>query len=331
MSESFNIENKIARDGITREQFHNSDFAKQLNRLEQARIDSVFDEFNTTKAKFPKDDVLDVQEQAAMISYYKAMAGVGKQDLTVTKKDYDQNVKGDKFGRKTAFKDYENFMKAFSSIVENEQNTINTRFFNKGFDDERGRLGITLSPDESETYHDGQRDSVAITTYSGDLRIRTHKHGDGRLNYIKMSPKNKPEKVAWLEYHYSADPKPDSKPTSITESKNRNQTEYHYVKEHDLYTPDDGNSWYRLETNGLLAPETAPLPKTIRRVDEHPVVTETDLAEAEVTANPPAADTPAGEAKQKDKTSEQGEPAPQGNEPEAKPKPRVIVLRKPKN
>ena len=327
MSESFNIENKIARDGITREQFHNSEFAKQLNRLEQAHIDSVFDEFNTTKAKFPKDDILDVQEQAAMISYYKAMAGVGKKDLTVTKEDYDQNVKGDRFGRKTSFKDYENFMKAFSSVVENEQNTINTRFFNEGFDDERGQLGITLSPDEFETYHDGQRDSVSVTTYSGDLRIRTHKHGDGRLNFIKMSPKNKPEKVAWLEYHYPENPKPNSKPLSITESKNRNQTEYQYVKEHDLYTPDDGKNWFQLEENGLLT-QTQFIPETIKRDDEHPIVTETDMAEAVAPTTPPTADEPVGEAKPKDKTSEQEESTPQEKEPEAKPKANVIVLKK---
>lgn len=321
MSDSFNIENKIVRDGITREQFHNSEFAKQLNKLEQIRIDSVFDEFNTTKAKFAKDDVLDMQEQAAMISYYKAMAGVGKKDLTVTKEDYDQNVKGDQFGRKTSFKDYENFMKAFSSVVENEKNTINTRFFHEGFDDERGRLGITISPDEYEIYHDGKRDSVSVTTYSGDLRIRTHRHGDGRLNYIKMSPKNKPEKVASLEYHYSKDPKPDSKPESITETRNRTWTEYTYVKEHDLYTPDSGDSWYKLEENGLLT-QTAFIPKTIKRDDEHPVVAteETEVAEE----NNPVSDEPVDATEQKAEEISKPEEKPAE---EKKPSVRVIILR----
>ena len=118
---SFNIHNKISKEGITKEQFLNTEFAKGLGENERNQLGSIFDKFNTNNSGESKDK-LDKVEQNAMMKFFKAIAGADKEDFEVTEKDFTDAQANtsiaDTFVKDATQKDYSNFMEAYKVATE---------------------------------------------------------------------------------------------------------------------------------------------------------------------------------------------------------------------
>lgn len=117
---SFKITNQVSNDSISKQEILNSDFVKGLNEKHKARIALIFDAFNTKKAADGAEEVLDKEEQQAMVDWFQSVAG---KDDKVTRKELrharkDENTK-EECVKEAKFKDYKKFVKAFCALVQN--------------------------------------------------------------------------------------------------------------------------------------------------------------------------------------------------------------------
>lgn len=134
---SINFSNKVLKNGLTLEELQFSDEFKKLNSKQQNEVLSIFNDFaSRTKVADSSqqaiaDKKLDLDEQAAMLGYYKSLAGDDSFDTELTKKDYNKETKGyENLSEGKSFNALSNFMNVFKNILfgKNDNETTNVEF-----------------------------------------------------------------------------------------------------------------------------------------------------------------------------------------------------------
>ena len=111
---SIKITNKVSDESITKSDLINSNATKNLSNKQKQKIGLIFDAFNTKKAAAGEEEVLDRNEQVAMMDWFQKVAGKnnklgwGELDEAKTRKSTKHE-----YAKGARFSDYKNFMNAF--------------------------------------------------------------------------------------------------------------------------------------------------------------------------------------------------------------------------
>jgi len=185
---SFDVNGKVQKNGITKEQFVNQ-MAQKNVKAETAS--NIFDQFNNNEAAQTiggkEAQVLDENEQVGLMSFFKQLAGGDNKDTKVTRRDFRRN-KGDAGAVKGAkYKDYKKAMTAFGELVE----ANNTPDSNDDAD-------ITFQKDKTIVADDGSgvttkytldENKVTNSETSDGLRKEELKYENGKVNEQKVEQK----------------------------------------------------------------------------------------------------------------------------------------------
>lgn len=123
----FEIGKNVQSSDVTLKQLQEQ-FKKEKDKNS---IVNIFNKFNTNQtANAEGEQVLDQTEQAAMMAFFKQVAG-GKKDSSIDKevsrsdvRNFKKNNKGDKFAKDLSYKDMKKMMSAFDTTI-NEDSTDN--------------------------------------------------------------------------------------------------------------------------------------------------------------------------------------------------------------
>lgn len=123
----FEIGKNVQSSDVTLKQLQEQ-FKKEKD---QKSIFNIFEKFNTNKTLNAEgEQVLDQTEQAAMMAFFKQVAG-GKKDSSIDTevsrsdvRNFKKNNKGDKFAKDLSYKDMKKMMSAFNTTI-NEDSTDN--------------------------------------------------------------------------------------------------------------------------------------------------------------------------------------------------------------
>lgn len=125
----FEIGKNVQSSDVTLKQLQEQ-FKKEKDKNS---IVNIFNKFNTNQtANAEGEQVLDQTEQAAMMAFFKQVAG-GKKDSSIDKevsrsdvRNFKKNNKGDKFAKDLSYKDMKKMMSAFDTTI-NEDSTDNKK------------------------------------------------------------------------------------------------------------------------------------------------------------------------------------------------------------
>ncbi len=123
----FEIGKNVQSSDVTLKQLQEQ-FKKKKDK---ENIFNIFEKFNTNKTLNAEgEQVLDQTEQAAMMAFFKQVAG-GKKDSSIDTevsrsdvRNFKKNNKGDKFAKDLSYKDMKKMMSAFNTTI-NEDSTDN--------------------------------------------------------------------------------------------------------------------------------------------------------------------------------------------------------------
>lgn len=123
----FEIGKNVQSSDVTLKQLQEQ-FKKEKDK---ENIFNIFEKFNTNKTVNAEgEQVLDQTEQAAMMAFFKQVAG-GKKDSSIDTevsrsdvRNFKKNNKGDKFAKNLSYKDMKKMMSAFNTTI-NEDSTDN--------------------------------------------------------------------------------------------------------------------------------------------------------------------------------------------------------------
>lgn len=123
----FEIGKNVQSSDVTLKQLQEQ-FKKEKDKK---NIFNIFEKFNTNKTVNAEgEQVLDQTEQAAMMAFFKQVAGGKKDSSTDTEvsrsdvRNFKKNNKGDKFAKDLSYKDMKKMMSAFDTTI-NEDSTDN--------------------------------------------------------------------------------------------------------------------------------------------------------------------------------------------------------------
>lgn len=123
----FEIGKNVQSSDVTLKQLQEQ-FKKEKDK---ENIFNIFEKFNTNKTVNAEgEQVLDQTEQAAMMAFFKQVAGGKKDSSTDTEvsrsdvRNFKKNNKGDKFAKDLSYKDMKKMMSAFDTTI-NEDRTDN--------------------------------------------------------------------------------------------------------------------------------------------------------------------------------------------------------------
>ena len=119
----FEIGKNVQSSDVTLKQLQEQ-FKKEKD---QQSIVNIFNKFNTNKtANAEGEQVLDQTEQAAMMAFFKQVAG-GKKDSSIDTevsrsdvRNFKKNNKGDKFAKNLSYKDMKKMMSAFDTTIKED-------------------------------------------------------------------------------------------------------------------------------------------------------------------------------------------------------------------
>lgn len=125
----FEIGKNVQSSDVTLKQLQDQ-FKKEKDKNS---IVNIFNKFNTNQTANAKgEQVLDQTEQAAMMAFFKQVAGGKKDSLKDTEvsrsdvRNFKKNNKGDKFAKDLSYKDMKKMMSAFDTTI-NEDSSDNKK------------------------------------------------------------------------------------------------------------------------------------------------------------------------------------------------------------
>ena len=208
--------NKVLKNGLTLEELQSSNEFKKLNSNQQNEVLSIFNDFATrtkvadSSQQAIADKKLDLDEQAAMLGYYKSLAGDDSIDTELTKKDYNERTKGDEvLSKGKSFNALSNFMNVFKNILfgKNNNETTNVEFQKNNAvlttetENIKSRKFFSLL-DRVEEINTKEENGVTYTStkeYGGNFV------GDSNISYEYQGQSSIPSKVKFNNKEYSLD------------------------------------------------------------------------------------------------------------------------------
>ena len=188
----FEIGKNVQSSDVTLKQLQEQ-FKKEKD---QKSIFNIFEKFNTNKTLNAEgEQVLDQTEQAAMMAFFKQVAG-GKKDSSIDTevsrsdvRNFKKNNKGDKFAKDLSYKDMKKMMSAFNTTI-NEDSTDN-----KEIRYNTNNSGVRIIKVDGKDYKIDENNQVI------DADGVKYEYKDGQLKQIQngntttsFTPKGKREK-----------------------------------------------------------------------------------------------------------------------------------------
>lgn len=193
----FEIGKNVQSSDVTLKQLQEQ-FKKEKD---QKNIFNIFEKFNTNKTLNAEgEQVLDQTEQAAMMAFFKQVAG-GKKDSSIDTevsrsdvRNFKKNNKGDKFAKDLSYKDMKKMMSAFNTTI-NEDSTDN-----KKISYNTDNSGVRTIKVDGKDYKIDENNQVI------DADGVQYEYKDGQLKQIQngntttsFTPKGKREKDVKIE------------------------------------------------------------------------------------------------------------------------------------
>lgn len=193
----FEIGKNVQSSDVTLKQLQEQ-FKKEKDKNS---IVNIFNKFNTNQtANAEGEQVLDQTEQAAMMAFFKQVAG-GKKDSSIDKevsrsdvRNFKKNNKGDKFAKDLSYKDMKKMMSAFDTTI-NEDSADN-----KEISYNINNSGVRIIKVDGKDYKIDENNQVI------DADGVKYEYKDGQLKQIQngntttsFTPKGKREKDVKIE------------------------------------------------------------------------------------------------------------------------------------
>lgn len=193
----FEIGKNVQSSDVTLKQLQEQ-FKKEKDKNS---IVNIFNKFNTNQtANAEGEQVLDQTEQAAMMAFFKQVAG-GKKDSSIDKevsrsdvRNFKKNNKGDKFAKDLSYKDMKKMMSAFDTTI-NEDSADN-----KEISYNTNNSGVRIIKVDGKDYKIDENNQVI------DADGVKYEYKDGQLKQIQngntttsFTPKGKREKDVKIE------------------------------------------------------------------------------------------------------------------------------------
>lgn len=193
----FEIGKNVQSSDVTLKQLQEQ-FKKEKDKNS---IVNIFNKFNTNQtANAEGEQVLDQTEQAAMMAFFKQVAG-GKKDSSIDKevsrsdvRNFKKNNKGDKFAKDLSYKDMKKMMSAFDTTI-NEDSADN-----KEISYNTNNSGVRTIIVDGKDYRIDENNQVI------DADGVKYEYKDGQLKQIQngntttsFTPKGKREKDVKIE------------------------------------------------------------------------------------------------------------------------------------